>query len=264
MSPPSDTAFYHRLLDLAVAVALVGAAAPLLEIFLPKPIRDRINAACYRLTDRLHDIRPAEFLQRWLRTSRRAHLGHVLFGIFTLIAIVAPPVVVGIWAFSDGFDWRSVELVLLVLFVQVLGWSQSTKVFDRIGSFVSKRLEQTQTLDSFLRTYVVFAMGGVVLIAATGVVAYWLRGFFTYGSFGFRVFQFAMNFYVGLVVTWIVMFLDGVLTLAVAALIVPLRALIAAARWFMRCVSAYSRGPLAALVTVFVTLLSALKAVMRW
>jgi len=138
----------------------------------------------------------------------------------------------------------------------------STKVFDRLGAFVF--LEQTQTFEAFVRTYVAFALGGVGLIAVTGAVAYWLSGFFTYGSFGFRVFQFSMNFYVGLVVTWIVMFLDGVLTLAVAVLIAPLRGLIAAARWFMRCVSAYSRGPLAALITVFVALLGVLKAVMKW
>jgi hypothetical protein len=187
-----------------------------------------------------------------------------LFGIFTLAAIVGPPVAVGIWAFSDGFDWLGVGLVLGALFLQVLGWIWSSKVFDHVGEFVFKRLAQTQTLKAFIRVYLLFAIGGLVLVVAVGAVAYWLSGFFTYGSFWFRAFQFTMNLYVGLVVTWIVMFLDGVLTLIVAALILPLRLLIAFAQWFMGCVSRYARGPLAALATVFIALLTVLKAVMRW
>jgi len=264
MSPPSDTTFLHRLLDWTVATALAGAVAALLEFVLPKHIQDRFNAWCNRITAQLNQIRAAEFLRRWLRTSRRAHLGHVLFGIFTLAAIVGPPVAVGIWAFSDGFDWLGVGLVLGVLFLQVLGWSWSSKVFDLVGEFVFRRLAETQTLKAFVRAYLSFAVGGLALVVAVGAVTYWLSGFFTYRSFWFRAFQFTTNFYVGLVATWIVMFLDGVLTLIVAALILPVQLLTAFAQWFMGRVSAYSRGPLVALATVFVALLSVLKAVMKW
>jgi hypothetical protein len=107
-----------RILEGAFLLAVITQAVSLTDFFLLPAQKKRLEGWVDEITLRLSFINTAGLLQRWLRASRRAQIGVILFGILTCAAIFIPPVWVGIMIFSDGFSWIGLGLVLLTFVLQ--------------------------------------------------------------------------------------------------------------------------------------------------
>lgn len=235
-----------RILDVAILVAVVAQAISLTDFLLLPSQKKRVESWCEDVTLRLEFLNTAGFLQRWLLASRRARIGEWIFKVITATAIWGPTIYVGYIEFSDGFQWKDVGLVILTNISQGIWWLLTLASFSTIGSGVFNYLDTQQTVTKFVLAYVAMAGGLLCFIVGAGALIYWQRHLIEAG--GFLGFAIAGNLYIALIVTWLVIFLDGVVTLVIAASIWPLRLLIVAARWFMWRVSSYPKGPLAALI----------------
>jgi hypothetical protein len=236
-----------HLLNSAILLAILAQTVSLGDLILLPEQKKRLEQWCDGLTLKLDVINTAGFLRRWLRASRRAQMAEIFFGIVATIAVLSPAVVMGFWVYpSEGFLF-AIGLAFLVIVLQGWAWSLAYKVFNGIGKQVIRELSLVDSIPGFLMLYLILAALGLLVIAGLGWLVLWSIPRLL-GTIWFMVLKFSLNFYIGLIVTWIAIFLDGVITLTVAMLIWPFRLVIVIARAFMWRVSSYPKGPLAALI----------------
>jgi hypothetical protein len=239
------------VLDVAIVIAALTQAVSLADLILLPRQKARFETWIDGVTIWLDDLKTASFHQRWLRASRHAKLGEILFGCVTFIAVIGVPGYLAYLIFKSGFTWRGLVLVFGLFVIQAWCWAQSIKVFEFIGEEVFIALAGAKNMRAFVFAFLALALVGLVAVLGIGAVFYWALSYIEFGSFWHRVLQFLGNFYVGLVVTWVIVILDGAITLSIAAFVWPLRFAIATGRWFMWRVSSYPKGPLAALILFF-------------
>jgi hypothetical protein len=100
---------------------------------------------------------------------------------------------------------------------------------------------------------------GLIVLAIVTALFYWLIGLVEGIDWMKGLLFYVGNFYTGLVVTWVLLFVDGLITLIIATLLWPARLLVILGRWFMWRVSSYPKGPVAALTAVVGTILAVVR-----
>lgn len=171
--------------------------------------------------------------------------------------ILAPPgVILYVMLSSDGFTWLAVGLAVVLIIAQCWSWGIVAKVFEAVGEKVFGVLARIRGIGRFVITYVGFMVSGAVIIVLAGFVLAWIIEVFGWDQkeppFYLRYALFYVgNLFVGLIVTWFLLFIDGLFTLLGAAIVWVASLVVAIARGFMWKVAGYPKGPLAAL-TLFV------------
>lgn len=251
-----------HVLDIAILIAVLTQAVSLLDFILLPGQKEKFESQLKKLAINLEITNTREFHQEWLAKSRSLHLGEGLFGLLTLLAIIGPPIYFGMMIFENGFTWLGVFAVVAILLIQSWCWGQSAKVFESVGKFVFEALAEASTMRAYFNALFWFAFTGLLLIAAIAGIYWWLLPHVPDGGFLLHLVRISTNFYIGLVVTWIIVVLEGGFSLIVAILIWPIILIVLCARGFMRRVMAYPKGPLAALMTVLGSVLAVIRVAM--
>lgn len=252
-----------RLLDGAILLAVLTQAVSLTDLFLSAKQKKRIEGWCDEITLRLSYLKTIEWLQRWLTASRRANVAGVLFWVVGAVAILAPPALILYALFADGF-WLAVGLAVLYLILQGWSWGIVSKVFESVSTKVFDILGKIRGIWRFILVYISFMLSGAVIVILAGIVLGSIIEFLGWDErdppFYFRYALFYVgNLYVGLIVTWVLLFIDGLFTLIGAALVWVASLLVAVARGFMWRVAGYPKGPLAALTLVAGSILAIIR-----
>jgi hypothetical protein len=248
-----------RVLDGAILLGVVTQVLSLTDFFLLPAQKKKLETKLDDLTLRLSYVNTARWLQRWLQASRRARLSEKFFGGFSLLVLLAYLIVMVAALISDGFRWAKLAVVILGVLSFMFPLFYMSKVFDSVGQRVISSLAGARTIAAFVIRYLGYAFLGLLLIAGCWPMLSEARASIPQNVFARSLLGMAGSFYLGLVGTWLAIFLDGVLTLTVAALLLPCRLMIQFFGAFMWRVSSYPKGPVAAITAIIVGILAVIR-----
>lgn len=239
-----------RTLEGAILLAVLTQIVSLTDFLLLPAQKQRFEDWCNDITKRLSFVNTATWFQRWISTSRRAQIWKTLFWLVSIAAILWVPTLMTIHLFTVGFNWWAVGEIYTIFIAESFVWAAVATVFGKLGTKLFGALSRNQTTSTFVYRYLLIATAGFAVIALTGVAFYWISGLLGNNLFSKGASSYALIVYVGVIVTWVLFFLDGLITLLIAILLWPARLFVILARWFMLRVSSYPKGPLAALTTI--------------
>ena len=252
-----------RTLDGAILLTVLTQILSLTDFFLLPAQKKRFEDWCNNITSRLSFVNTATWLQRWICTSRRAQIGKILFWFVSIAAILGVPILMTTDLFSAGFNWWAVGSMYSFFVLQCFAWVTVARVFDKLGTELFGALSRIQTTSAFVYRYLLIATAGFAVIALTGAVFYWIGRLLGNNVFSVLALFYAGSVYIGLIVTWLLFFLDGLITLLIAILVWPARLFVILAQWFMRRVSSYPKGPLAALTAIVAAVLAVVRFIIK-
>jgi hypothetical protein len=255
-----------RFLNIGIIAASFGIFVSLSDFVLSVEQKKKIDSVIDGLTLRLDYTKTFDWLQRWLKASRRASIADAVFaGISVLLTlIVLITVEWSLWSTSSWWELIGAGFVAMVLWLWQ--WSYIDKAYDKVGGPIINWLAERESYASLIAGYVAVIVGGIVVLTLCIVlvlVAPFLLTWLLNEALGDRwnwvtpavvIFKIpttlAWSFVFGLGLCWIGITIDGVATMIGAFIIFVARLVVNAARWTMWKVSSYPKGPLTATLTL--------------
>jgi hypothetical protein len=257
-----------RFVNLAIDLGALTIFLSLIDLLLRPDQRKRIENVIDSITLRLDYTKTIDWLQRWLQTSRRAEIAGAVLALITAlgaVAIVALGIILlclaGIHGALRETFWEILVATFAAFCLWLFQWWVVSRVYERIGRPILKGLADAESYSDLVVGYLFVTFGGAICIGLCLLFFYWVFG----SALEFEKLSFlgkiSANWIFGLTVTWLLLIVDGIVTLFVAPLIFVARLAVDSARWLMWRISQYPRGPLAATLIVVSAILAALKLV---
>jgi hypothetical protein len=253
------TAASHWL-DIGIFASSLGILISLLDFILTSKQKKRIEYFIDNITLLLDYTKTLDWLQRWLKASRRASIAAVFFGIISVLLALGILVAVEWAMWSDSPWWMLVGVGILTLLFWGWQWGFVVKAYEHVGEPLIEALATASSYGSLIGGYVAVIFGGVLVLGLCALILYlvaeitanwWSPIKFWVGLGG--------NFVFGMFLCWLGIIVDGIATMIGALIVFVLRTVVDAARWLMWRVSTYPKGPLAATLTLVGAVLAVIK-----
>jgi hypothetical protein len=253
-----------RLLDIGLVVAVVANLAALTDFLLLPEQRTRFNQMCDTLTLRLSFINTATWLRRWMVASRRANITLVVFLIYAACALPAVTYDDAADEFAQGFSWHALARVagFCAFMAGILAYLAFVVI--KVSPVILRRLAANPSVLRFVINFLVSATAGIAIIMALFFPLVWFQDSSANRGLLHLVLVLLIGTVVGLMMTWICLFIDGCVTLGVAVIVAfPVRLTLLLAQAFMWRISSYPRGPLSAVLAVVTAVLGVVRYIAR-
>ena len=252
----------NHWLNAGIIAAAMVILISLSDFILNPAQKKRIENFIDALTLRLDYTKTLDWLQRWLKASRRAKIVEVLFGLVT-VASTLGVVVLTEWTLWDDSPWWL--LVLAgggAIFLWAWQWQYVAKAYEKVGIPIVNYLADSDDYYSLIGGYAQVIFGGGLVLALCTLAMYALYFVVEHWWVFFRImFRLGASFVFGMILCWIGIIIDGIVTLLGACLVYVARTVVDAARRLMWRISTYPKGPLTATLTLIGAVLAIIKLV---
>jgi hypothetical protein len=253
-----------RLLDIGLVLAVVTNLAALTDFLLLPEQRARFNRMCDTLTLRLSFINTATWLRRWMVASRRANITLIVFLAYAACALPAVTYDYAVEAFAGGFSWRALARVagFCAFMAGILAYF--AVVVIKVSRVILPRLAANPSVLRFVTRFLASAAAGIAIIFALAFPLAWFQDSSANRGLLHLVLVLLIITVGGLMMTWICLFIDGLITLGVALIVAfPVRTIIRLAQAIMWRISSYPKGPLSAVLAVMTAVLGVVRYLIR-
>jgi hypothetical protein len=165
------------------------------------------------------------------------------------------------WALWDGSPWwMLIGIGIVTLWVWDWSWQYVAKAYEVVGVPIVKSLAESESYGSLIGGYLVVIFGGAVLLTICLLILLGVSYLTENWWFAIRVgIGLAGNFVFGMIMCWIGIIIDGIITMTGALVVFVLRTIVDTARWVMWRISSYPKGPLTATLTLIGAVLAVIK-----
>jgi hypothetical protein len=251
---PSAMGVLRHVLNIGIVASCFGIFVSLSDFILSPKAKERIEGFIDELTLRLDYTKTIDWLQNWLRTTRRMAIARGVVKVLTVLLDV------GIFVFAEmqvpsdlPKEWKLLWRICIVLVFVVIGFRQTKR--PQIDPKLFKLLAEAPSYSVLFRLYFKnFIAASVIFLLLSFMSAVYLRG----GSL--RGTSFWVLFYTAVVgIIWISLIADITVTLVVALGLFIARYSIEGLKWLIWKISSYPKGPLTATLTLVGASLAVLK-----
>ncbi len=246
-----------NLTDIALIIALITPIASLIDFLLLPEQKKKFESWCEDITLKLDSINTIDWLSTWVRAARSADLAKGILAVLLMLMTLGILGLVLYLSWPRILRWELVVFILVLWIAAGIQWYIIEKVFDVIGQPIVAIMADVRTLPEYARRYFAVIALGAVVVVAVGCLYFSLFDVDTETpSVSTKLVGYI---YGGLVLTYLGLFLDGVVTFLGAAVVCAARWGMAIAVAFMWRVSRFHKGPLAAVSAVVIMLLAVLR-----
>jgi len=238
----------------------VGILISLSDFIISKERKKRIEEAIDTITLRLDYTKTLDWLQRWLKASRRAELADGIFALISGVLGIGIFILI-VWVlWDDGPWWLSIICGIVGLMIWAWQWGYVEKGYKAFAPDIIKSLANANSyMELVVEYFWIILLGSLLLALCFAIligVGYFVEG---WGSFSRYLVGMGGNFTLGMAICWFCVIIDGVVTMFGALIVLVLRSLVDAARWIMWRISSYPKGPLAGVLTLVGAILAVVK-----
>jgi hypothetical protein len=230
------------------------------DFLLTKDQKKKIEDFIETVTLRLDYTRTLDWLQRWLKASRRASIAAIFFGVITVIAAigVVAAVVFVLWG---GLPWWAITGISIVaLLLWQWQWGYVIKAYETVGEPIIESLANSPSYGSLIGGYLLVIFGGGLVLVICVLLLIGVHYISQNWGFFLRIWLgLAGNFVFGMVICWIGIIIDGIATMIGAFIVFICRIVVDSARWVMWRIASYPKGPLTGTLTLIGAVLAVIK-----
>ena len=238
-------------LNIGIFASGLGILISLVDFILSPKQKKRIENFIDNITLLLDYTKTLDWLQRWLKASRRASIAAVFFGIVSVLLAIGTLIAVEWIMWSDSPWWELVGVGIFTLVAWSWQWEFVVKAYKHIGEPIIEDLATNTSYGSLIGGYIVVVFGGAAFLGIGALLLYIVADIAADWSFTIRFWiGLAGNFVLGMFLCWLGIIVDGIATMIGALIVFLLRVVVDAARWLMWRVSTYPKGPLTATLTL--------------
>jgi hypothetical protein len=249
----------NRWLNIGITSACFGIFVSLSDFFLTSARKKKLEDFIDTITLRLDYTRTLDWLQRWLKASRRASIAAIFFAVVSVVAALVFLIAVE-WEFWEDFSWwELIGIGIIALIVWIWQWGYVEKAYESVGDPIVEWLAASDSYGSLIGGYLLVIFGGGLLLGLCFLALYGVAYLAENWSIVRMWRGIGGNFVFGLMLCWIGIIIDGIVTMIGALVVFVLRTIVDSARWIMWRISNYPKGPLTATLTVVGAVLATVK-----
>jgi hypothetical protein len=254
---PSNVAHAKQALNIGVIAASFAVFVSLSDFFFKPEQKKRIDIFIDGITLHLDYTRTLDWLQRWLRASRRTSIAAIVYAIITILLALVLLIVVEAAFWESAPWWELIVIGVVTLVVWLWQWSYVEKAYESVGVPIIDWLAESKSYGALIRGYLIVTIGGAMILALSMAALIGLAEL-TENWWGIvrPMIGLAGNFVLGMILCWIGIIIDGIATILGACIVFILRTLVDAARWTMWRISSYPKGALTATLTLIAAVLA--------
>ena len=193
-----------RWLNIGIILACFGIFVSVSDFLLTKDQKKKIEDFIETVTLRLDYTRTLDWLQRWLKASRRASIAAIFFGVITVIAAigVVAAVVFVLWG---GLPWWAITGISIVaLLLWQWQWGYVIKAYETVGEPIIESLANSPSYGSLIGGYLLVIFGGGLVLVICVLLLIGVHYISQNWGFFLRIWLgLAGNFVFGMVICWI-------------------------------------------------------------
>jgi hypothetical protein len=247
-------------LNIGIFVACFGIFVSLADFVLTPKKKKTIETFIDNITLRLDYTKTLDWLQRWLKASRRASIATAFFVIISVAAALAVLIALEWLLWDETPWWMLIGIGIYVTIGWLMQWGWVAKAYEKVGVPIIEALATADSYSSLIGDYLAVIFGGALVL---GLCVLLLYGIASVTEHWWSPIKFVIglggNFVLGLVLCWLGIILDGIATMIGALIVLVLRSIVDAARWLMWRISSYPKGPLTATLTLIGAILAIIK-----
>jgi hypothetical protein len=266
------TVHWHLALNAVFVVGVTVVALSLIDFLLTEHQKTVVEKYLYRVSQSVVDVKMINWLRWWLQTARRANLVKKFLDIIAALGYLV--ILIGGVIFIC-VDHTSLDVFLLVLNIVIaivmmgmiaLLWAWTvgvfTKIYNTLGKDALQLLAACDTVFSFVLAYTLIVAAGLIFVAVWFGLVYWWIGSDRWdnGQFPWYL-KYANNWVAEFSLVWLLLFIDGALTLVGAGVILIAKLLFGSLQLLVWRIVVYSRGPLAAIILLITAALGVLRLI---
>ena len=254
-----------RVLNIGIIAAGFGIFVSLSDFVISSERKKKIDLFIDSLTLRLDYTKTFDWLQRWLKATRRASIASTVFGTIAVLLFLVVLISVEWKLWVDTSWWKLIGIGVLTMALWSCQWSYVSKAYDNVGVPIIQFLAEVESYTALIGCYIAVIVVGMIVVALCLVImligpfllmnylvdkvdSEWLIAVIVILKFPISIV--AGNFVVGLFFCWIGITIDGAATMLGAFLLFVARVVVESARWVMWRISNYPKGPLTATLTL--------------
>lgn len=251
----------RHALNIGIVAACFGMFVSLSDFIISPKAKKRLEEFIDELTLRLDYTKTIDWLQNWLRTTRRMSIAMGVSRVLSILFLAA--FVFYVEMLIPSFlpeGWKRLLRICLLVFFAVSYYKSKKKL--KLDPKIFKWLAEATSYPMLIKRYfAVMIAGGGVLIFMSFMSAFYLRGGLASLNNVNPLAFWVVYFTALLWIYWIALIADGTITLIVAVGIFIARYSIEGSKWLMWRISTYPKGPLTATLTLAGASLAILKLV---
>ncbi len=143
----------NHWLNAAIVIACIGILISLSDFILSPTQKKKVDNFIDGLTLRLDYTKTLDWLQRWLRASRRASIVEIFFGIVSVVSTLAVIVAVEWLLWDDTPWWMLIGVGFITLFFWVWQWGYVSKAYEKVGVPIIAWLAARDSYRSLVEAY---------------------------------------------------------------------------------------------------------------